>query len=314
MTQQFVTPIDAKDLLGQILMLGTGDVVAVIVGTCGPSYRPIGTLMGITSNEKRIGNLSSGCIDNDIADHARNVGETGVPKILKYGEGSPFFDLKLPCGGGLEVLLVPLSDLTALRAASRLRCQRECFALGICSQTGAMTLGDYRPTGWHDAHFEIGFQPDVRFVTFGKGPEAYAFASLTMSSGFDNMLFSPDAETLDIATAYGNRASYLNLNSLEHEVEIDRWTAVVLFFHDHDWEPPILERALKSDAFYIGAQGSRRTSETRRQALKEIGFNTTDTEKIKGPIGLVPSARDASTLAVSVLAEVLSELNWQPNR
>jgi xanthine dehydrogenase accessory factor len=79
-----------------------------------------------------------------------------------------------------------------------------------------------------------------------------------------------------------------------------------MFFHDHEWEPPILAQALTTEAFYIGAQGSIRAAEMRRMELVRLGTKETALARLHGPIGLVPSARDARILAVSVLAEVLS--------
>ena len=90
-------------------------------------------------------------------------------------------------------------------------------------------------------------------------------------------------------------------------LDADPWTAVTLFYHDHDREPPVLARALASPAFYVGAQGSLRSHRARVQALREMGVADPDIARLRGPIGLIPSARDPQVLAVSVLAEILSE-------
>ncbi|MFU1478401.1 XdhC family protein [Roseovarius sp. C7] len=82
---------------------------------------------------------------------------------------------------------------------------------------------------------------------------------------------------------------------------------MLLFFHDHDWEPPILMASLQSKAFYIGAQGSRRARQLRNLELQMAGATAEELQRIKGPIGLIPSVRDPRSLAVSVLAEVLKE-------
>ena len=89
-------------------------------------------------------------------------------------------------------------------------------------------------------------------------------------------------------------------------LDADERTAIVLFFHDHDWGPPILAGALQTPAFYIGAQGGRRARKARLEALAAMGVTATECERLRGPVGLIPSARDPSTLAVSVLAEVLA--------
>jgi len=63
---------------------------------------------------------------------------------------------------------------------------------------------------------------------------------------------------------------------------------------------------LTTDAFYVGAQGSMRAAEMRRMELVRLGVSDGAIAELRGPIGLVPSVRDARKLAVSVLAEVLS--------
>ena len=85
----------------------------------------------------------------------------------------------------------------------------------------------------------------------------------------------------------------------------DAWSAVILMFHDHDWETALLTQALVSDAFYIGAMGSERTHDLRCAALKGAGLSTEDISRIKGPIGLIPSMRDANLLALSTLADIV---------
>jgi len=78
-----------------------------------------------------------------------------------------------------------------------------------------------------------------------------------------------------------------------------------LMFHDHDWEVALLSQALSSEAFYIGAMGSERTHKLRCEALGEAGVSAENIARIKGPIGLIPSMRDANLLALSALAEIV---------
>ena len=106
--------------------------------------------------------------------------------------------------------------------------------------------------------------------------------------------------------------SYHNIGWILGEVVPDERSAIILFFHDHDWEPRILKRALETPAFYIGAQGSRRARDARHQEMLLLGVKKKALRRLKGPIGLIPSARDPRTLAISVLAEVLNiaNCNW----
>tara|TARA_B110000967_G_C18525231_1_gene383043 strand:- start:312 stop:605 length:294 start_codon:yes stop_codon:yes gene_type:complete len=89
---------------------------------------------------------------------------------------------------------------------------------------------------------------------------------------------------------------------------MDAHTAVLLLFHDHEWEHNFLMSATNAQPFFIGALGSRKTHEARLQRLLEAGLSAELCSKIQGPIGLVPSLRNASLIAVSSLAEVTSKL------
>jgi xanthine dehydrogenase accessory factor len=89
------------------------------------------------------------------------------------------------------------------------------------------------------------------------------------------------------------------------DVLVDADTAVTLFYHDHDYEPDLLRCLLAGDAFYIGAQGSRGAQRTRVARLQKMGVPAGQIARLRGPIGLIPSTRDANTLAVSVLAEIM---------
>ena len=281
-------------------------VLAIITGVEGPSYRPVGAAMAISETGERAGTLSSGCIEADIALHAREALADGAPKAIRYGRGSPFRDIELPCGGGLDILLVPAPDRDVLRALLRRQEARDPVTLAIDPGTGALALQETGATGWRDGLFHVRHVPALRFQVFGKGPEACTFAALVQSAGYPNTLLSPDDETLATAGALGCGTRHLTQAAFPGDLPVDAWTAVVLFFHDHDWEPPILAGALETEAFYIGAQGSRRARDARLLALEAMGVGAEARARLHGPVGLIPSARDAGTLAVSVLAEILA--------
>lgn len=289
---------------------GTDGVLAIITGTEGPSYRPVGAVMALMADDVRVGSLSSGCVESDIALHAAETLETGTPKTVLYGRGSPYMDIQLPCGGGLEILLVPRPDRPAIAALIDTLDGRQPATLGIDEQNGRLAVLDDAPTG--AAQFAVRFEPELQFFIFGKGPEASTFAALVQSAGYPNLLLSPDQETLDAGHAAGCATRHLVSKTMPADIAPDAWSSVVLFFHDHDWEPPILKAALETDAFYIGAQGSQRARDARLLELEAMGVDRAGRERLRGPIGLVPSARDARTLAVSVLAEVLAVAKADP--
>ncbi|MGZ9810770.1 XdhC family protein [Pseudoroseicyclus sp. H15] len=281
--------------------------LAVITGVEGPSYRPLGAMMAVLPGRQRAGSLSSGCVEGDIALHAEEVLEAGKPRSVRYGRGSPFKDIQLPCGGGLDVLLVPSPDPAALAALEEAYAARRPAVLRIEAETGAMALQEQGATGWEGDSFLIRIEPEICFYVFGKGPETSTFAGLVQSAGYPNLILSSDDETLAAAEEAGCATRHLTGASFPEDIAPDDRSAIVLFFHDHDWEPPILKAALQTPAFYIGAQGSQRARQMRDFDLQALGVADEGLSRLRGPIGLVRSARDARTLAISVLAEILAE-------
>ena len=85
----------------------------------------------------------------------------------------------------------------------------------------------------------------------------------------------------------------------------DTRTAVVTLTHDPKLDDPALDRALKSEAFYIGALGSKRTHARRLGRLRELGHDDASLARIHGPVGLDIAAVTAPEIALSVLAQLV---------
>ncbi|MFE3836413.1 XdhC family protein [Pseudogemmobacter sonorensis] len=274
--------------------------LAILTGTEGPAYRPVGAAMWIRDGRVVAGSLSSGCVERDIALHAMECLAEGRGRSVRYGAGSPYFDIRLPCGGALDVTILPAPEPGILDALDRARASRSEALLSV-SDLG-LRVGMEGGGG-----LGLKVVPDITFQIFGKGPEAATFAELAASAGYATTLHSPDDETLGAIQADRVTRHRLIRPGDPGDPAFDRYTAVALFFHDHEWEPAILARAAASDAFYIGAQGSRRTRARRDAALAELQVSAERIAAMKGPMGLLPRARDARTLAISVLAEVVAE-------
>ena len=130
-----------------------------------------------------------------------------------------------------------------------------------------------------------------------------ALTSQALQSGFEVQLQSPEADMHNDLSI--TKFDHLTNPAAPPPQYDDPWSAVILMFHEHDWEIALLAQALASEAFYIGAMGSDRTHALRREALKDAGVSADIIARIKGPIGLIPSMRDANLLALSTLAEIV---------
>ncbi len=284
----------AHDPFGDPLAsLADGGVLAIITGIEGPHYRNPGAIMAFPRKGGAVGQLSSGCIEADLALHARDVAADGRVRRLRYGTGSPFVDLVLPCGGGLDIALVRVDDPAPVRACLAARDARTELVLGVDLDQGTVAL--------NGPGFALRVAPPPRFLTWGAGVEAVTFAALARAAGYPSEL-----TTHDDATAAAAQVHKVPQRP-PGPVHADRWTAITLFYHDHDRELPVLVQALDSDAFYIGAQGSLRAHRARVAALQDLGASDAALARLRGPIGVIPSAREPRVLAISVLAEIMAE-------
>lgn len=294
-----------RDPLQAALQRPETAVLAVITDVFGASYRLPGTMMTLFADGDFAGGLTNGCIEGDLAHHAAECLRGGNVARLRYGAGSPFFDIRLPCGGALEVALYPRPNARALAETLSLRSARKASALCFGADGGLASVAA-RPTGWAGTDFAVAVQPEIRVEVFGEGPEAAIFSHLLQSAGYLHCLTTPSEPTRDMAALGGcNVRLDLRDDALDPQA-IDARTAVVAFFHDHGREISILQAALSSPAFYIGAQGSRQVAARRCDQLADLGVAPAALQRLHGPIGLIPSARDARTLAVSVLAEIIA--------
>ena len=270
--------------------------LAVITGIEGAAYRPVGAAMCIAAGGETLGSLSSGCLENDVILQAQAAIKAGQARALRYGRGSPFLDIRLPCGGGLDIHILPNPDRSLLARATRALGQRQAVRIVLHPDGHLSEAADTKGNG-----LTLEILPQIRFVILGAGPEAACFAALARQAGYPADLRSPDPQTL----AHAGFGQPITAMGWPAGLDLDPRTAVALFFHDHEYEPALLQAALSGPAFYVGAQGSLRAHRSRCEALRARGVDEGEIARLASPFGLIPSARDARTLAVSVLADVL---------
>jgi xanthine dehydrogenase accessory factor len=212
----------------------------------------------------------------------------GRDRTVLFGDGSPFFDIVLPCGGGINVSIHLLRDIEPIKGVLRRLELREAAGLRYLPDTESIiSVAPASRSGWCERQFVIVYRPATRLVISGQTIEADAVARLAGASGFD-VVFEGDQPGAFSA------------------LSIDPYTAVVLLHHDLDREERVLVASLRSSAFYIGALGSTRTHRRRVDRLKSQGHYDSAIERIKAPIGIFGPTRDAASLAISVLGDVVA--------
>lgn len=261
-----------------------GGALCTVTAIDGSWSRRLGAQLAVLPDGSTRGSLSDGCLEKALATEALAAKDTGIEaRVLRYGQGSPFLDIRLPCGSGIEVMVDPTPDRAALAAA--------CAAL-VARAPADLAIGD-TPQG----AFVRRFLPKLRLVVLGSGPEVTALVRLARAQGITCVVGAPAGELgADLALSLGQAP----------DLATDPWTAIAVLFHDHEWERDLIPWALGSAAFYVGAQGGRGARETRAAMLADTGWNPAD-PRLRSPIGVFAHARTPSVLALSILAEIVAE-------
>lgn len=288
--------VDIVDAAARLIQADGRFALIASLSIKGGAAREVGSLAIVEPDGMMTGYLSNGCIDRDIQHRAKMALQVNRKEMVRYGEGSRYLDLKLPCGGALDVLIDPDPDREMLLKAKR-----------AFDARGQATLSFREGGAGHNTHSFI-YEPRVRLYLAGRGAIFRAMAHLGTATGYEVFLISPDTEDLD-ATQHLSTQTAVHLMSFDQALDLDsldRRSAFLTLFHDHDWEPHLLLKALGTPAGFIGSLGSRRTHVMRRETLIGLGATKAQISRLKGPIGLVGSLRDASFIAISALAEIVA--------
>jgi len=286
---------------------GHAAALATLVFVDGSAPRPRGSQMAIRADGLAVGNLTGGCAEAAMIDEARARLAAGTNRLLRYGKGSPYMDIRLPCGSGIDVFFdvtLPLADLELIVAANAAR-QPATLHFDLDHLRAQALPGAQHsdaPGVWSRT-----CEPAPRIVAAGKGPLVPLIAQLGAAAEFEVTVWSSEAETLEMARPWAREAHALTTPDAFACGALDRWTAFLSLFHEHEWDPPILRAALGSQCFYVGALGSRRTAEARRLTLAEMGLTASEIARIHGPVGLDLGARSPPEIALAILAQIVQQ-------
>ena len=246
--------------------------LCTIIGIDGSFSRRLGAQLAVLPDGSTVGDLADGCLESQLA---ADIVQCSERRVVRYGRGSAVIDFRLPCGGGLDILLDPAPDRMACRSALEALQARQSARLELDS--GGVVLDRM-------------YLPSLKLAVFGEGRELEEVASLCFAMKIELEVISRD----DLA-----------LGQAAPNLRYDPWTACLLLFHDHEWELALLEQALASEAFYIGAQGGERARSERNLALAARGVPEEQIARLTSPVGLMPACKSPQTLALSALSEIV---------
>jgi xanthine dehydrogenase accessory factor len=302
-----------------------GDRIALarVVATRRSAPRPVGAKLIVSEHGELAGSVSGGCVENEVVEAAREVLGGDEPRLLTFGISDDLaLSVGLPCGGEIDVWVAAPEPELLDALADVARDQRRAVSLvDLDNGTERLVLDGEEPSAddliraGHSKVVDVEgkrvfadvFGPPPRLLIYGAVDTADALCAAAGQLGWHTIV--GDARSRFATPERLPHADEIIVAWPEETLERvrpDHATAIVVLTHDDKFDLPLLTRALESEAFYIGALGSRRNQERRRERLLDAGVDEAELERISGPAGLDVGAHNPAETAVSILGEIMA--------
>ena len=305
---------------------GQRALLATVIRTWGSSPRPVGSIMALCETGAVTGSVSGGCIEDDLIYRYRRADGTGPgttgthdipdgpPERVRYGvSADEAHRFGLPCGGTLELMLEFNPDAGALAALVTALDEGRLMQRSTDLSTGQVRVSPCeRPQALSDDGQVLRntFGPEYRMLLIGAGQLAEYLSTMAIFCGFSVTVCDPREEYRGGWNVPGARLVTGMPDDVVQGFGVDRRTCVIALTHDPKLDDLALLEALGTEAFYVGAIGSRRNNEARRARMIEHFDQTEESlAAMRGPIGIYIGSKMPSEIAVSIMAEVLAMKN-----
>ena len=289
-------------------------VMATVIKTWGSAPRPIGALTAIRDDGMVVGSVSGGCIEDDMIDQVR-AGKLveNRPATTRYGvsaEEAKRFGL--PCGGTLELVLEPLTKESGLDELLARVERHELVMRRLDMKTGKVTIGPAQSTdllAFDGATLSTVHGPRWRLLIIGAGQLSTFLAQMAQGLDYQVTVCDPREEYAEGWDVAGVELKRGMPDEVVTEMNLDGHSAVVTLTHDPKLDDMALLEALKSPAFYVGAIGSKKNNDARRQRLADFDLSQEEIARLHGPVGLKLGAKTPPEIAIAILAELTAIRN-----
>ncbi len=333
------------DLLPQLLdWLAAGEKIAMatVIRVVGSAPRPVGARMIVSSGGRMAGSVSGGCVETTVYEEMMDVLDGGPTRKLHFGiTDDMIWDVGLACGGTIDVYVQPLESALVHAFRDHVE-QGKAVVLaiivteGCAGDTALITLEGVvlgpaeagiaaAAQGMLTARVEGGsilelapgvevfiepFFPPPVLIIVGGVHIAIPLVRFAKELGFRVVVVDPRAK-------FANRDRFPEADEILVEwpdealahLDVDDATYLVLLTHDPKIDEPTLASALKTEAAYIGAIGSRKTHAARFERMANWGVTAEQLQRVYAPIGLDLGGRMPEETALSILAEVVAVKN-----
>ena len=281
---------------------------AIVVETERSTPREPGAALAVNERGDVAGSVTGGCVEPAVYEEARAVLSGEPARLVEYGiEDETAFDLGLPCGGTVRILIGPVDYEVVRELREAVAAERPIELEAGVSGAGVVAAGKRSEPELADGVFHLPLLPRPRMYVFGAVAHAAALAEAGRMLGYHVTV--SDARARFVTPERIPEADELVVgwpDEVLRHAPVDERTAICVLTHDRKLDVPALRAALASPAGYIGAMGSRRTTEARAAALREEGVGEEELARIRAPIGLDIGSRTPAEVAVAVAAEIVS--------
>ena len=303
---------------------GHAVTLVTVVETWGSAPRPPGALLAVRDDGAVSGSVSGGCVEDDLIAQTKAALQNRAaspdqerPSMLAYGvskeEAARF---GLPCGGTLRLVREPLLDTAWVQDLLDRTARHELVARQLTLSTGAVQLLPAtrgQAMAFDGSVLTTVFGPKWRLLLIGAGQLSQAVAQMAQMLDFEVLVCDPRDEYVTTLRMDGVTRAMGMPDDAVRALAPDAHTAIVALTHDPKLDDMALLEALGSDAFYVGALGSRRNQQARKQRLAEHFDLTADAlARLHGPVGLSMGAKTPAEIAVSIIAQIVQVKNAAP--
>ncbi len=288
--------------------------LVTVLKTWGSSPRPEGAMLAICQDGRVVGSVSGGCIEDDLIARVREQGITrSLPELVTYGiTADEAHRFGLPCGGTIELVIEPLSGSSRIAELLQRLSRSELVARRLDLTSGAVSLGG-AGAGMHlqvsKSALTTIHGPRWRLLIIGAGQLSRFVAQIALGMDYRVTVCDPREEYREGWQVPGVELVHAMPDDLVMAMRPDSRSAVVALTHDPKLDDLALMEALKSEAFYVGAIGSRANNAKRRERLREFGLSDAQLARLHGPIGIYIGSKTPPEIAISILAEMTAVKN-----
>jgi len=270
--------------------------IATVVATRRSAPRPLGSKLAVTRSGRLFGSVSGGCVEADVAERCVAVLNGEIASVVSYGiADDEAWTVGLPCGGEIDVFIEQFSSVPERERGSAYVVV-EGKGVGERWEAGERVRTELREEEGRKVFVEA-IGPPPRLVAVGAGDIAEALCALARPLGWRTVVVDPRP---GLATRERVPSADELIVLWPDEIEVDAETALISLVHEERIDIPALRRGVEGGAFYVGALGSRRAQEKRREKLGTL------LDAVHGPVGIDLGGEAPAEIALEILAEVLA--------